>query len=57
MRLATQRLSVADGKLVISLTTPGVASALLPARWDYPRTEADAIRYRVFADLYSKGCV
>jgi hypothetical protein len=55
---AAQRLSMADGKLVISLSTPGGAAADVqpPApAWDYPRTPAEAIRYRVFADLHARG--
>ncbi len=51
-----QRLSSADGKLVIALTTSGRAgTAVQPAVWDYPRTEAETVRYRVFADLHARG--
>jgi hypothetical protein len=57
-----QRASIADGKLIISLSTPGAAGAAVcsappAALWDYPRTPAQAIRYRVFADLHARGCV
>jgi hypothetical protein len=60
-----QRASIADGKLIVSLSTPGAAGAAgaavsgapPAALWDYPRTPAQAIRYRVFADLHARGCV
>ena len=51
-----QRLSANDGKLVIALTTSGRAgTAVQPAEWGYPRTAAEAVRYRVFADLHARG--
>jgi len=54
--VALQRLSSNDGKLVIALTTSGLAgTAVQPAEWGYPRTAAEAVRYRVFADLHARG--
>ena len=41
---------------MIALTTSGLAgTAVQPAEWGYPRTPAEAVRYRVFADLHARG--
>jgi len=49
-------MAVAEGKLVVSLTTPAAAAApKAEAQWSYPKTAQEALRYRVFLDLHTRG--